>query len=81
LKNRNEEKKETVAVDVVGRGYAFCHLTRYKFLPKIMAGLLCNMDVEECLFRSSKRIVHLDSNTLGTLGLEDVVGVAATEVT
>lgn len=46
-----------------------------------MTGLLCNKDVEACLFRSSKRIVHLDSNTLGALRLEDVVGVAATEVT
>jgi hypothetical protein len=63
-------------------GYAFCHRTRYKFSPsQDMTGLLCNKDVEACLFRSSRRVVHLDSNTLSALRLEDVVGVAATEVT
>lgn len=40
------------------------------------------MDVEAYLIRSSKGLcTFLDSNALGSLGLEYVVTVAATEVT
>jgi hypothetical protein len=47
-----------------------------------MPELPITMDVEACLIRSSKGLcAFLDSNTLGSFGLEHVVTVAAAEVT